>query len=1002
MTTLPDQLRALQSRLAADFPGVMLMPACNDGKHPMHKHSKGQYSAQEFSIRGAHECDQGCLIILPHALIVVDVDDEHTSAEMEARFPEFTQTVTCKTRKGHHYYFSRTPTCHLMDGARQAGPEGPPIDIKTATRTGTGGLISIPPSPNKRWLRPVGDAPILPIPQAFVDYFTQLCASKSLSTRPATRPLTTAPLGQDGRTSMRSVPQLVSMLSPHRADSYDLWLHLGMCLHNIAWEVCRLEDAFDEAASLIFDEHLSLWIDFSKQRVDKFKEGECEAKWDTFADPADLASPLSIASLHLWARTDSPTKYRQLSNEHTAEQWLHAALAILGTTHLDPAGLRSVFNTQVHDHRAISMDIDHVQGPASLHLDNALRVTLTTPAETCTTFMHEKEPIVWSGSFDLGSLHKDFPVSHEWMVTRNTNTAVVSAKDYPARVELLNMDVPHGVPSARIMFTNRSVAQIRDKTVMNSLLAAYNETTTHALRTQWGMGWMVQQNNIQINNTTITSDADSVINQEDIIQSLLQLEPTLRERFVCNADPTDTHVNNMYHCDPETNIWDPVTNGFVERTIKDLVIKHAPALKLDGKELRTCVSRSGRSDLRVVLSQELMDRTFVSRLNKNLYLFPCKNGVFDMKGPGRPTFRPLTPEDMVSKTCGWSYDPEQARIRRPAVERFLEQMLPIPDERIAALVYLAALMCGVRIIKRFLVLTDKRIGDNGKSTFATFIFKFFGKKLANYLGQKLVTRPAVERGGRNDHDGGIQAFEGVRLVIAEELKKNMLFDEGFLKKVTGGDEVVITGRKFAEASQFDYIWTAGIMLVINEGDFPQADPSDGAFWSRVMVVPFRSKFVPDVEGCTEPYTYPVVGDIKGNFEDWLPALADILLDVYDPMGRVLFNLPASMRDWKDTIESDANPVSEWTKSKVQLIAPDPSDKKRKEIRTPLDKSLVTSLMQEYIQQTKMNTNFKAFLANLKAYFTSVGRYRSSENICQPNGTWKSCKNVVIDVIFLED
>ena len=70
---------------------------------------------------GADQCQDGCGIVMPLCLIAVDVDDKALADEMVARFPAFGLTVACKTKKGMHFYFTRTVDCMLMDGARQVG-----------------------------------------------------------------------------------------------------------------------------------------------------------------------------------------------------------------------------------------------------------------------------------------------------------------------------------------------------------------------------------------------------------------------------------------------------------------------------------------------------------------------------------------------------------------------------------------------------------------------------------------------------------------------------------------------------------------------------------------------------------------------------------------------------------------------------------------------------------------------------------------------------------------
>jgi len=80
--------------------------------------------------------------------------------------------------------------------------------------------------------------------------------------------------------------ELVEILSIQRSKSYNTWIEVGFCLHNID------------------DSLLDTWIDFSKRGNEKFKDGECENLWAKFKYEG-----LSIGSLHRWAKEDNPIAY---------------------------------------------------------------------------------------------------------------------------------------------------------------------------------------------------------------------------------------------------------------------------------------------------------------------------------------------------------------------------------------------------------------------------------------------------------------------------------------------------------------------------------------------------------------------------------------------------------------------------------------------------------------------------------------------------------------------
>jgi len=85
--------------------------------------------------------------------------------------------------------------------------------------------------------------------------------------------------------------KLVGILNIKRSESYEDWLNLGFCLHNID------------------DSLLEEWIGFSKKSY-KFKNGECEKMWLKFKNIG-----YTIASLHKWAKTDNAEKYIEVMLE---------------------------------------------------------------------------------------------------------------------------------------------------------------------------------------------------------------------------------------------------------------------------------------------------------------------------------------------------------------------------------------------------------------------------------------------------------------------------------------------------------------------------------------------------------------------------------------------------------------------------------------------------------------------------------------------------------------
>jgi len=82
---------------------------------------------------------------------------------------------------------------------------------------------------------------------------------------------------------------VLECLSYSRAENYDDWIKLGMCLRNIDY---RLVDVWDE---------------FSKNGS-TYKSGECESLWNKFKDNGKL----TMGSLKYWAKNDNKYLYENL------------------------------------------------------------------------------------------------------------------------------------------------------------------------------------------------------------------------------------------------------------------------------------------------------------------------------------------------------------------------------------------------------------------------------------------------------------------------------------------------------------------------------------------------------------------------------------------------------------------------------------------------------------------------------------------------------------------
>jgi P4 family phage/plasmid primase-like protien len=90
---------------------------------------------------------------------------------------------------------------------------------------------------------------------------------------------------------LKIINQYIDCLSEDRAKSYQTWIEVGWCLHNID------------------DRLLNKWIEFSKKSPyhSNIAEQECMSKWNNMSDEG-----LGIGSLKMWAKNDNKELYQKV------------------------------------------------------------------------------------------------------------------------------------------------------------------------------------------------------------------------------------------------------------------------------------------------------------------------------------------------------------------------------------------------------------------------------------------------------------------------------------------------------------------------------------------------------------------------------------------------------------------------------------------------------------------------------------------------------------------
>ena len=706
----------------------------------------------------------------------------------------------------------------------------------------------------------------------------------------------------------RQLADLVDLLDGSRATSYDSWMRVGWAISNTRVGTRA--------------ERLAVWKAFARHDAKKYVESEHDSAWGRM-EVRDGARALGVGTLRFWAKTDAPAAYAE---------WVTRVVAVKVTA-LVREGVPGV------DKERVLQDLRGKLGDA-IGLDDDMLDVVEAAIQFKSTdgklgSVHRDRYMVQHEQKYYGSLVDNFEMMGDLSFLKNVpsggtyncalhaadgrtiSDAVIDGKiaNENVKISLLNMQSTDG---AHVRVTgaagNATIKGVRD--VRRLMQMVFQGQDRHAAA-QYG----ITQNTFNVGTVNINNGGGdtSQRSEVDFRDRLQASNPDLFRRLRYLPDINkDACVGNMYYCDPENNRWCRYSNAEMENKLAAAFGCIDGVTRDDVKFIEG--NRGGRSVLQVV-AIEVMDEKLLDRIDTNLDLFAVNNGVFDTAS-GQMVYRPLEMQDYVMRHAKWDYCPEQAGDKRAEVEEFLAQVLPVEEEREVVLAFFASLMSGRRREKKFLVLTDKSSGNNGKTTFLSLMAAFFGE-YCSFSGTKFACQSSFAK-GRDSHDAGLEYIRGIRLLVGEELKPAMQLDEGTLKRVVGGEGIAITGRSFGSGDMFEFVWQAGLVLVFNEGDCPKFDGGDAAFIGRMIVAPFRSKFVHSLTPGAE-HEFFARDDITVRFASWMSSLADVLVARFRPNRHGMFaTLPASMLDWKNDIAGAANPIADWLEKHVEATG-DPSD-----------------------------------------------------------------------------
>ena len=264
------------------------------------------------------------------------------------------------------------------------------------------------------------------------------------------------------------------------------------------------------------------------------------------------------------------------------------------------------------------------------------------------------------------------------------------------------------------------------------------------------------------------------------------------------------------------------------------------------------------------------DDKFHEKLDGNTKLLGFNNGVFDFECND---FRDGRPEDYISMSTNIDYKPYEKISKRlkDEMEVFMEQLFPEHNLRDYMYQHLASTCIGNNINNTFNIYTG--FGRNGKS----ILVDLMSKCLGDYKGTVPITLITRGRSNIGSATPEIARLKGLRLAVMQEPSKQEKINEGMLKELTGGVDV-LQGRHLHQEPiefipQFKLIVTCNSLFDITSND-------DGT-WRRIRVCEFKSLFTenPIDDDEDRPYQFKVDKNLSVKFDKWKIGFISKLIEL---------------------------------------------------------------------------------------------------------------------------
>ena len=307
------------------------------------------------------------------------------------------------------------------------------------------------------------------------------------------------------------------------------------------------------------------------------------------------------------------------------------------------------------------------------------------------------------------------------------------------------------------------------------------------------------------------------------------------------------------------------------------------------------------------------DDELEKKMDESRHLFAFADKVIDLE---KDVVRDITPSDYVSLHTGYKFP----TVPRPSVRKeLMDVFMSIWEDKEVVdyvLRVIASNLHGRKKYEEFYVWTGK--GGNGKGLISELIKRAYGDYW-HPIPSDCLTKQNDKRDAPNPP---IANAKSKRFVQAQEPEGETRLQVGFIKELTGGDE--ITARALY-ANPVKFVPQFGLFLQCNT--VPKLSAIDGGIKRRMVIITFPFQFVKDP---IEPHHRPINIELKDKIcksDEWRDEFMLLLIDTYKAIGASL-EPPAFITNATNEYMKENDAIRGWL-SEYYTVVKNTTDKKYK-------------------------------------------------------------------------